>query len=106
MIYVDLCSYSLHFISSNYYLSGSTYEKDGAKQAKATYNYRDDFKKKNIRQHKTTLSEDVTIQFYQKITGGVKYVRICTIPELARSNRSVIFLSKQISLQPPIYHKY
>ena len=47
----DLCSYFLNVVSNlnwsfhNYYLSGSTYEKDGTKQSKARDNYRGHFKK-------------------------------------------------------------
>ena len=36
-----------------------------------------------MKQYKTTVGEDVAIQFYQKITGGVKDVRFGTKPELA-----------------------
>ena len=36
-----------------------------------------------MKQYKTTVGEDVAIQFYQKITGGVKDIRFGTKPELA-----------------------
>ena len=39
--------------------------------------------RKKMKQHKTIVVEDVAIQFYQKITGGVKDVRFDTNPELA-----------------------
>ena len=35
-----------------------------------------------MKQYKTTVGEDVAVQFYQKITGGVKDIRFGTKPEL------------------------
>ena len=53
------------------YLSGSTYKKDGTKQAEPRYSYWDDFKIK-MKQNETIVGEDLDTQFYQKIIGRVK----------------------------------
>ena len=52
----------------NYYLSGSTYKKDGTKQTKII----ETASRKKIKQYKAIVGEDVATRFYQKITGGVK----------------------------------
>ena len=44
-----------------------------------------------MKKYKTTVGEDVAIQFYQKITGGVKDVRFSTKPELAMKQQQCDF---------------
>ena len=70
-IFVPTVVSNLNWSFRDYYLSESTYQKDGTKQVKPRHNYQNNFKKK-MKQFKTIVAEDVTTQFYQKITGGVK----------------------------------
>ena len=62
---------------------GSFYEKDATKRAKSRYNYRHGFKTK-MHQYKTTINEDMAVQFYPTCRNSPPVVRFATTPELAR----------------------
>ena len=65
------------------YILGSFYEEDATKRAKSKFNHKHGFKTK-MHQYKTTIKEDMAVQFYPACRNIPSVVRFASTPELAR----------------------